>query len=1013
MTTARRISLGIAVSVLGWTASGLAWDSQNEARTRAFPRQASTADWFPGTSSQPGARRRFLMEFLKDAMGPSDGIETSVTKFLKCQTVSQGPPDAMHQCDVATLADLERTNMQWLRPRQMGDDPHGSEHTLIAREAARRAGLLRDEVFDRGPTIFEPFWLRYPAHNAFVGSVISGDCDDTTSVSDTCYLFGQSFRPVDLGDAAASFVARSVSLLELAQLPDFSNNLSDWALGNETCPIPGTAQAYKNVDAVEACHTFTNVMGAVNATHFKPLNREMWTYYHELAKEKMAECQQMAPIGPLYYDRWDERWIEHQVTSSDNTEVHECERLAMAHEMFAQHFIQDAWAVGHMWMRWGSPRFTEFDTDVDLIPNEARPDFPAQNEQPRRALIAAMVGGVSGMIHGAKSLLLDELRENSADYPAFLQTSRLIDDPLSSGKYGLFPVQWRDVAGGVYRGAGDLFWDPALITGAVVRTQEPFEEQRDRMLDCAAASMLEVYRWAGPRAHGEEQPEQPSLVNPASEHCWGQWTTNSSMAGALGGIDISYIQGPAPDAPPTDIDLAAFAHPWLLNRMNTMLLDGGKGMLNFPTEPVDQISDPQTRALAEDREVIFRRIAAQMARDIGHIRAVYLDNAEEAGDGVHSARQESIRNDAGPGTVLFLGTAPSIEFTGDPPPWPRRVDYVDGLGPGIVPGSDQALSRMFWRGDLQRTCELPSETLHTLKSRCVQAAPFGGDPESCTACVALAEIHFPTCNPEGPSSPILPSKCGLLGVVSPGLPSWWFANHSRSFSWENLPEPFNENAQAACAPSSHMALEWCTDAPNEEGTNAAARTAKLVDPVRTHSINCGTDPVYGTIYGGPVHWRERHAKLLMESSPTRRAWLYPMATAYDYDVDWTPSAPCDVLGEVRTTRDGVVEESVFPADPDEYVQLRYPGAEVPRCGVAQRLFYWNRSCVDVQDVMGIELFDVAAGGSLAGAADGAQCYARTRREFWDCPPGFECTAGGECVVGGAGPSFEFIRNTWP
>ena len=45
----------------------------------------------------------------------------------------------------------------------------------------------------------------------------------------------------------------------------------------------------------------------------------------------------------------------------------------MAYEMFAQHFMQDAWASGHMWKRFGYPRLAQFPTTVELSPGaEAR-----------------------------------------------------------------------------------------------------------------------------------------------------------------------------------------------------------------------------------------------------------------------------------------------------------------------------------------------------------------------------------------------------------------------------------------------------------------------------------------------------------------------------------------------------------------------------------------------------------------------------------------------------------------
>lgn len=61
------------------------------------------------------------------------------------------------------------------------------------------------------------------------------------------------------------------------------------------------------------------------------------------------------------------RWYDAQLLSESNSETAECERLAMTYDMFGVHFLQDAWAVGHMWMRWGRTRFTDFPEDVHEV----------------------------------------------------------------------------------------------------------------------------------------------------------------------------------------------------------------------------------------------------------------------------------------------------------------------------------------------------------------------------------------------------------------------------------------------------------------------------------------------------------------------------------------------------------------------------------------------------------------------------------------------------------------------
>ena len=177
--------------------------------------------------------------------------------------------------------------------------------------------------------------------------------------------------------------------------PYFSNSLSEWAAGNEICSLSGVDGAYRNAHSLEACHQFKMAMGATNITHFAPLNRDMWRYYHELALTQMAECRSYAEMPAAFYGNFDD------VLPASQTEVHECERLAMAYEMFAQHFLQDAWSVGHMWNAWGATTLDGYPADVELLPDEA--PLPAIDVPGRRALIGALVGIARGMVHGAKS----------------------------------------------------------------------------------------------------------------------------------------------------------------------------------------------------------------------------------------------------------------------------------------------------------------------------------------------------------------------------------------------------------------------------------------------------------------------------------------------------------------------------------------------------------------------------------------------------------------------------------
>ena len=71
---------------------------------------------------------------------------------------------------------------------------------------------------------------------------------------------------------------RTITVQELAQLPDHAYALWDWALGNETCPIDPAL-------AAPDCHDFARHMGAVNSNHFVPQAAFFYEYYHRLALE--------------------------------------------------------------------------------------------------------------------------------------------------------------------------------------------------------------------------------------------------------------------------------------------------------------------------------------------------------------------------------------------------------------------------------------------------------------------------------------------------------------------------------------------------------------------------------------------------------------------------------------------------------------------------------------------------------------------------------------------------------
>ena len=164
-------------------------------------------------------------------------------------------------------------------------------------------------------------------------------------------------------------------------------------------------------------------------------------------------------------------------------------------EAFAHHFLEDAWSMGHMWERWGSPDLTDF---VDAAAGDGIDQT------------ASMVAIGAGLIHGAKAVTG-------------------FDDALCAPSAA---IQFRAAGEATaFAGAGDLFLD-------AVQTEPAFAHQRVRMLSCGVAAVREVYAASaqsfGP-AHGVGAGIEE--VELKGNSCFGQRATNRAMfVGA--GLDV-------------------------------------------------------------------------------------------------------------------------------------------------------------------------------------------------------------------------------------------------------------------------------------------------------------------------------------------------------------------------------------------------------------------------------------------------------------------------------------------
>lgn len=160
-----------------------------------------------------------------------------------------------------------------------------------------------------------------------------------------------------------------------AGVPDFSYTIYDWINKNELCPPLPTGQMPAGTPG--DCHNYTYWQGGgFNASHFGSQASRTYARLHAtaLSAARRAQALRTAISTDL------------QTLELYRDVVREAEMEALAYEGYAQHFLQDRWAIGHMFDRWGSPEYNAGGIALD----------------PTRALMA---GAFTGIIHGYESVL--------------------------------------------------------------------------------------------------------------------------------------------------------------------------------------------------------------------------------------------------------------------------------------------------------------------------------------------------------------------------------------------------------------------------------------------------------------------------------------------------------------------------------------------------------------------------------------------------------------------------------
>jgi hypothetical protein len=301
----------------------------------------------------------------------------------------------------------------------------------------------------------------------------------------------ESVRPVRTG--AALEQTRTLSVPMMANLPDFSYTLWDWASGNEVCPPdPG----HPALD----CHNYESHIGWLNSNHMLPQARRWYGYLHSLAVERAGDCKDLAealegPDATRFRD-----WLL------------ACEKEAMAIEAVGQHYLQDAWAIGHMMERWGSTEPADFSFDRGL---------------------GFLVSGFVGAIHGSKAMLDED--------PIFGPQGPW-DDPMNAPHADVGYIDGLDLP--LPRpGVGDRFL-PQLL--GFLPGLDDYAAQREALFGCAVDGLREVYAETA-QLHGAlEAPGAgfDSRRQVEDDSCWAQRVTNLAFETGIG-VHKGAFDGPA------------------------------------------------------------------------------------------------------------------------------------------------------------------------------------------------------------------------------------------------------------------------------------------------------------------------------------------------------------------------------------------------------------------------------------------------------------------------------------
>ena len=385
-------------------------------------------------------------------------------------------------------------------------------------------------------------------------------------------------RPLDDGAGIVRLERRGFALDELAQLPDFSYSLADWAGGNERCPVPDLADEAAALGGPIPCHRFKTHMGALNASHFPPQSDRWFQWMHGLARSRADQCRATraaawtsfgdATAAAAFDARWTPIWRE-------------CEVEALALEAVAQHYLQDSWSSGHMWQRWGSSALAAFPPVSSRAMGIDRVRWNGVADDGRRLMIGEIIGLFVGTIHGSDAPQFEALQDSwllpptLADpvcYPldATIGYGAGAATVAAAGDMHLHDVLGDPLASQLFGLAAEALHRHYLPALALVGHTDPtaLATQRDAMMTCASGGAREVYdHLADPATFGATTFGAPTgaAPPPPGAGCAGPRLTAHAIAAgfenqlaASAKFRLAVFQGAVLTTPPSDVDARAF-----------------------------------------------------------------------------------------------------------------------------------------------------------------------------------------------------------------------------------------------------------------------------------------------------------------------------------------------------------------------------------------------------------------------------------------------------------------------